>query len=177
MWSKASSLVSLGEGDLLHRLLVIASLAAVSMEPCAAAPPASRSSAEPLQRSQFLAEMDAEFKRTDADRNGLLTRAEIERHQRQRAIAQSRARNRAMFAQLDEDGNGQLSASEFAKIATPAPNANAEPVLSRMDSNRDDRVSLAEHRAATLANFDRLDRDRDGNVTAEEMKSGGLASR
>ncbi len=79
-----------------------------------------------------------------------------------------------MFAQLDDDGNGQLSPSEFARIATPAPVANAEPVLSRMDSNRDDQISLAEHRAATLANFDRLDRDRDGNVSATEMKSGGL---
>ena len=159
-----------------RRLLVIASLAAISAEPLAAAPPGSRGSGEPLARNQFMAEMDAGFKRIDTDRNGLLTRTEIERHQRQRAIAQSRARNRAMFAQLDADGNGQLSPSEFAKTATPAPIANAEPVLSRMDGNRDGEVSLAEHRAATLANFDRLDRDRDGNVSAAEMKLGGLAT-
>ena len=47
------------------------------------------------------------------------------------------------------------------------------PMLAREDSNRDSQVSLVEHRAATLANFDRLDTDKDGMVTAAEMKAGG----
>ena len=34
-----------------------------------------------------------------------------------------------------------------------------------MDGNRDQQVSLVEHRTATLANFDRLDTDRNGVVT------------
>ena len=50
-------------------------------------------------------------------------------------------------------------------------------MLSRMDSNRDGQVSLVEHRSATLANFDRLDTDKDGNVTAAEMKAGGITPR
>ena len=33
-----------------------------------------------------------------------------------------------------------------------------------MDGNRDSQISLAEHRTATLANFDRLDTDKDGVV-------------
>ena len=38
-------------------------------------------------------------------------------------------------------------------------------MLGRMDGNRDRQISLAEHRAAMLANFDRLDTNRDGVVS------------
>jgi hypothetical protein len=48
-------------------------------------------------------------------------------------------------------------------------------MLAQEDSNRDSQISLAEHRAATLANFDRLDTDRNGVVTAAEMKAAGIA--
>jgi hypothetical protein len=40
-----------------------------------------------------------------------------------------------------------------------------------MDSNRDSLISIVEHRTATLANFDRLDVDRDGKVTAAELNA------
>lgn len=133
--------------------------------------------AKPLARSQFIAEMDAEFRKTDADKNGQLTRTEIEQYQMLQAVAQAQARNSAAFAQLDSDKNGQLSKAEFAKIGTPAPTANAQPMLGRMDGNRDSQVSLVEHRTATLANFDRLDVDKDGNVTPAEMRAGGVTPR
>ena len=131
----------------------------------------------PLPRTQFLAGMDSEFRKMDADKNGQLTRSEIEQFQAQQMAAQSRARNKALFGQLDKDKNGQLSQSEFAKIATPAPVANAQPMISRMDGNRDSQISGAEYRTATLANFDRVDSDRNGIVTAEEMKAGGVKPR
>ena len=130
--------------------------------------------AKPLARAQFIAEMDAEFRKTDADKNGQLTRTEIEQYQKLQAVAQGEARNQAAFAQLDTDKNGQLSKAEFAKIATPAAAADARPMLSRMDGNRDAQISLVEHRVATLANFDRLDADKDGVVTPAEMKAGGI---
>lgn len=136
-----------------------------------------QAAAKPLARAQFIAEMDAEFRKTDADKNGQLTRTEIEQYQKLQAVAQGEARNQAAFAQLDTDKNGQLSKAEFAKIATPAPAANAQPMLSRMDGNRDAQISLVEHRTATLANFDRVDADKDGNVTAAEMKAGGVSPR
>ncbi|HXG80700.1 MAG TPA: hypothetical protein VNJ05_02760, partial [Sphingomicrobium sp.] len=100
-----------------------------------------------------------------------------EQFQQQQAAAQALARNQQLFAELDSDKNGQLSKSEFAKtMAQPAP-ANAQPMLSRMDGNRDQSISLVEHRTATLANFDRLDADRDGYVTDAEMKAAGIAPR
>jgi len=130
-----------------------------------------------LPRAQFIADMDSEFRKMDADKNGLLTKTEIEQYQKLQAVAQAAARNRALFAQLDTDKNGQLSKAEFAKIATPAPAANAQPILASRDLNRDGQISLVEHRTATLANFDRLDSDKDGIVTAAEMKAGGIAPR
>ncbi len=45
----------------------------------------------------------------------------------------------------------------------------------RFDTSKDGKVSLIEHRTATLANFDRLDTDKDGVVTGAEMKAGGVA--
>lgn len=128
-----------------------------------------------IPRTQFLAEMDAQFRKMDADKNGQLTRTEIEQYQKLTAIAEAQARNRAFFAQLDADKNGQISPTEFAKVTAPTAPANAQPMIARMDSNRDSQINLVEHRAATLANFDRLDADKDGIVTPTEMKAGGIA--
>jgi Ca2+-binding EF-hand superfamily protein len=130
-----------------------------------------------LPRARFIADMDAQYRKMDADKNGQLTRTEIEQFQKLAAIAEAQNRNRALFAQLDADKNGQLGPDEFAKLATAAPTANAQPMLSRMDGNRDQQISLVEHRTATLANFDRLDTDKDGIVTDTEMKAGGIVAR
>lgn len=134
-------------------------------------------SGTPLARAKFAAGMEAEFRRMDVDKNGRLSKEEIEQFQRTQLAAQAQARNKALFVHLDVDGNGQLSPAEFSKVATPAPAANAQPILARMDGNRDAQISLAEHRSATLANFDRIDADRDGVVTAAELKAGGLSPR
>ena len=135
---------------------------------------AAAAGAPTIPRTQFIADMDAQFRKMDADKNGQLTRTEIEQFQKLTAIAEAQARNRALFAQLDADRNGQLSPTEFAKVTAPSPAANAQPMIARMDSNRDQQVNLIEHRTATLANFDRLDADKDGIVTPAEMKAGGI---
>lgn len=131
----------------------------------------------PLPRARFLAGMDSEFRKMDGDKNGQLSRAEIEQFQTQQLAAQARQRNKSLFGQLDKDKNGQLSQAEFATIATPAPVANAQPMIARMDGNRDSQISISEHRTATLANFDRVDSDKDGVVTPAEMKAGGVSPR
>lgn len=134
-------------------------------------------SPQPLARSQFLASMDGEFRKMDADKNGQLTRIEIEQFQKLQAVANAEARNRDLFMELDTNKNGQLSPAEFTRLITPPPEANAQPVLARMDGNHDSQISLVEYRAATLANFDRIDTDKDGIVTPEEMKAGGITPR
>ena len=56
------------------------------------------------------------------------------------------------------------------------PRVDADPML-RFDANRDGNVSLIEHRAGTLGNFDRLDSDKDGSVTIAEMKANNVGGR
>jgi Ca2+-binding EF-hand superfamily protein len=139
--------------------------------PCMAA---AQAAAPSIPRTQFIADMDVQFRKMDADKNGQLTRTEIEQFQKLTAVAEAQARNRALFAQLDTDRNGQISPAEFAKATTPSTAANAQPMLARMDGNRDSQIDLIEHRTATLANFDRLDTDKNGIVTPAEMKAGGI---
>jgi len=155
-------------------LIVAAQLAATAahgQQPAAAAAP------KPIPRAQFIASMDGEFRKTDSDRNGQLVPAEIEQFQKLQAAAAAEARNRALFAELDADRNGQLSPAEFARLPTAPPVVAAQPMLARMDGNRDGQISLVEYRAAAVANFDRLDRDRDRVVTPAEMKAGGISPR
>ena len=130
--------------------------------------------ADPIARTTFIASMDSEFRQMDADRNGSLIRAEIEQFQRAAALAQLQATNRALFTRLDADRNGQLSAAEFAGLPMQVPAPNAAPILSQTDINKDGSVTLVEYRTGKLANFDRLDADKDGIVSAAEMKAAGI---
>lgn len=132
---------------------------------------------QPILRAAFLAQMDAQFGKVDADKNGHLTRSEIEQFEKQKALAEALARNEAWFDQLDVNRNGQLSAKEFAKLITEPAAVSAQPMLSREDVNKDGQISQLEHRTVTLANFDRVDTDKDGVVSVAEMKAGGVAPR
>jgi len=166
------------EAGLSPKLLSVAPFATLLMtSPVLGQAKVATTTDAPLPRAQFIAGMDGEFRKMDADKNGQLTKSEIEQFQTQQLAAQARARNKSLFGQLDKDKNGQLSQSEFEKIATPAPVANAQPMIARMDGNRDSQISGAEYRTATLANFDRVDSDRNGIVTAEELKAGGVKPR
>ena len=128
----------------------------------------------PVPRTAFLQTMDGEFGKMDADKNKMLSRTEIEQFQRAAAVAEAGAKARALFTQLDADRNGQLSPAEFGKLAVAPPPPNATPVLAQSDLNRDGQITLIEYRTSKLANFDRMDTDKDGIVTVVEMKAAGL---
>lgn len=127
-----------------------------------------------VSRAQFIADMDAEFKRMDSDANRIVTRTEIEAVLKPALAAREANRNRRLFVQLDKDRNGQLSAAEFAILAANPPPPNSIPYMTNWDTNRDGKIELVEYRAATQNNFDRLDTDRDGVVSAAEMRRGGI---
>lgn len=136
--------------------------------------PAQPAAASPVPRTAFIATMDSEFRQMDADKNGTLTRTEIEQFQRAVIMTQAQARNRAAFAQLDADRNGQLSAAEFARLPMPLPAPNPAPVLAQTDLNKDQSVTLVEYRTGKLVNFDRMDADKNGIVSVAEMKAAGI---
>ena len=160
----------------MSRTLIGIVACAITASSALAQQPGDQAGPKPIPRAQFIAGMDAEFRKMDTDKNGQVTRAEIEQAERGKAEASAEARNRAQFVALDTNKNGQLSPAEFARL-TPQPMVSAEPLLARMDGNRDQQVSLVEFRAATVANFDRLDVDRNGVVTPAEMKVGGVTPR
>lgn len=143
--------------------------AAVGQRP-AASPP----QPEPIARANFILTMDAEFKKMDADKNGSLTRNEIEAFQRATALLAAQQRNAALFQALDKDQNGQLSAAEFGGLPMNVPQPNAAQELAQVDTNRDGKVTMVEFRAGKLVNFDRMDADKDGVVSPAEMRAAGL---
>jgi hypothetical protein len=57
-------------------------------------------------------------------------------------------------------------------VALPAAfAAGAKDLFAGMDSNRDGRISAAEHARGSRAMFVKMDADRDGRVTADEMSA------
>ena len=138
-----------------------------------AAPASASAGSRPIARAVFLANMDSEFGKMDADKNGQVTKDEIESFERAVSVVKAQAKNRQLFNRLDANHDGQLSAAEFSQLASPA-SPNAAPILSHMDLNRDQSITLVEYRTATLSNFDRMDADKNGIVTPAEMKAAGI---
>ena len=130
--------------------------------------------AQPLPRATFITTMDGEYRKLDANKDGQVTRAEVVAYQRSALAGQILQRQRTAFAALDSDRNGQISPAEFTKLPVNSPAPNPDPIMA-FDLNRDGRLTLIEHRTATLANFDRIDADKDGIASAAEMRAGGVA--
>lgn len=127
-----------------------------------------------VPRTTFIATQDTEFRKMDADKNGQVTRAELESFDRGAALGQARARAQAKFAELDVDRNGQISPAEFNKLITGTPAVDGRPLIGKLDTNKDGQISLVEHRAGKLSYFDQIDLDKDGVVSVTEMRTAGV---
>jgi Ca2+-binding EF-hand superfamily protein len=168
---------------MMYRVLLIASLIApgAAMAQTAAPRPAARppaaaaaSTPQPVPRHTYVATMDDEFRKIDADKNVKLTRREIEDHRRAVVVLETQQRNRSVFARLDRDRNGQLSLQEFAAISAPPRTVNVAPILAEVDLNRDGSVTQVEYRAGKLVRFDRMDTDKDSVISVAELRAGGV---
>lgn len=156
---------------IVSSLLASSGASAQSARPPAPPRPAPGPVAVP--RTDFIKTMDIEFQQMDANKDNRVTRAEVEQFQQAVGLLDAQNRVRALFMRLDTDGNGQLSAAEFSKMAvTPTP-PNPGPVMGA-DLNRDGAITLVEYRTAKLANFDRMDTDKDGIVSVAEMRAAGI---
>jgi Ca2+-binding EF-hand superfamily protein len=128
----------------------------------------------PVPRAAFITAMDAEFRQMDADKNGIVTSKEMDSYRRVMAARAVDARRQALFTALDSDKNGSLSPVEFAKLPMDSSQASERSELPQTDLNHDGSISVVEYRTAKLANFDRMDTDKDGVVTVSEMKAAGV---
>ena len=151
--------------------VLVALLLAAGLSSAAISQPAANGN---VPRTDYIAQMDLEFGKMDADKNGKVSRAEIEAYDRAMAVATARARAQATFAQLDIDHNGQVNQTEFMKLVTGTPPADGRPLIAKLDSNKDGQISLVEHRAGKLSYFDQIDTDKDGVVTIAEMRAAGV---
>lgn len=150
-----------------------------------------------IQLSEFTARADQKFATMDADGNGMVTKEERQAVKKQKR----EARALKQFAKADSNGDGSITEEEFmaaraaradkmkqkrevngdgqmhkkknkkmhkkmkahkAKQAGKRPNA---------DMNGDGAVDLAEHQAAVLARFERMDKNADGVLSADEQKA------
>ena len=129
----------------------------------------------PVPRAAFIVDMDTEFKKLDANGDGVVTRTEIEAAGARALAASAAQRSAALFSKIDTDHNGQISPEEFARATAQSPGKfDSAPLLARFDTNHDGSISLVEYRTATLANFDKMDTDKDGVVSVAEQRAAGV---
>ena len=142
-------------------------LAALTLATLAAALVASTAMAERGPDANHGGRMGAfaafDFAAIDADKDGKITPAEIEAHRT------------AEITAADTDGDGFLNAEELAALQVKQMSARggqmAERMLTRLDSDKDGKLSLAEMQARRPADrmFDRLDADNDGALSEAEI--------
>lgn len=131
---------------------------------------------QPVAKAAYLQRVDATFAAVDTNKDGSIDRAEIEAAE-SRALSVRKAQlikqREAAFRQLDKDKNGSLTLQEFngPTAAQALPKANATPMLTRLDANKDGKISAAENRAPAAAQFDRADANKDGTLSVEEQRA------
>jgi len=130
---------------------------------------------QPVAKAAYLQRVDATFSAVDTNKDGFIDRAEIEVAETKvlgARKAQLINQREAAFKQLDANKDGSLTVKEFNAqlVAQALPKANATPMISRLDSNKDGKVSAAENRAPAVAQFDRADANKDGSLSPDERK-------
>ena len=159
---------------------------------CAAKAAAGARCDGPLSLERVAERAGARFAALDADADGMVSRGEFDaaalarrgamkghHHARwarwlddldakQRAAAR-RERERALFAALDVDRSGQLSAREFARRRDVGRALFRDRVFERMDADASGALSAIEF-TARLSRLAERDADRDGQLSCAERR-------
>jgi len=154
--------------------MIIGATVALLLAQAAATTPAARPESQPITKARVQEQIKAGFARLDANKDGWVDTAEATKA-RDEAVAALEQRRKerldAVFARLDANKDGSLSRQEFdasiRKVTTP-PNV---PWLDSYDANNDGRVSLEEAMAKAVADFDQIDRDKNGVISAQEARA------
>lgn len=108
---------------------------------------------------------DDKLDRLDADKDGKITAAEYT------------AGSKTAFDKLDANADGKVTAAEMdaayttSKPAVGAAKAPSGERIKALDTDGDGSLSSVEHEAGSRTMFDKLDANKDGSLTAEEIKA------
>jgi Ca2+-binding EF-hand superfamily protein len=105
------------------------------------------------------------LQRYDANRDGVLTRAEME------------AGLKADFEAADTNHDGRLDADEAAAVNHQRWTENASTASTIVDWNHDGYVDFREFAGTARSLFDELDRDGDGTLSAKEWRPVKLSAK
>ena len=109
-----------------------------------------------ITRGEVAAYQADRFQMMDADGDGELTPKEL-----------SEGARMIIFQRMDMNGDGQVSQAEFLEVSDGI--GRAAKGVSRMDEDGNGRVASAEMSAQLDKLFERLDKDEDGTVGADEL--------
>jgi len=157
-----------------HLLLtaILASIASPALPQAGTAPP---KGPQPVSRTVYMSRIDSGFASIDTNKDGFTDRAEIAAAETKALTArktQQLKQREAAFRQLDKDKSGSLSLQEFnAALAAQNAKPDVAAYITRLDSNKDGKVSMAESRAPAAARFDRMDANKDGILSVDEQKA------
>ncbi len=143
----------------------------------AAATPATTAPAAPTAPQRTKAALQAQIKTSfegiDANKDGWVDKAET-----MKAYDEGLRRSQtASFARLDTNKDGSISRQEFDAAAPKPSEAQKSAWLTTNDVDKNGRVALAEATAKAINNFDRLDADKNGVLTNEEVRAARTARR
>ncbi len=150
--------------------------------PVLAQMPEGRKAPQPMTKAEVEARVKERFAKMDANRDGSVTREEIDAT---RAARRAEMQDRR-FGMMDANKDGSISRAEFDSAASARGERRAErggkrgkrggrggpeAMLARADTNADGRLTLAEMLSRPMARFETSDTNRDGTLTPDERKA------
>lgn len=144
-----------------------------------------------VTRTEFDAAQKTHFNQIDGNKDGTATPEEFKTFRDAERTRIKAEVSRERFASLDADGNGQVSAEEFAKATAErggrgpdgrrgrgghgkmerVGDRGGEDGPLRADSDKDGKLTFAEFSARGLKGFTRADANKDGTVTIAEIQA------